>query len=154
MSLTNAPATTPAPKVITPTIGRRLWYWPSDYDKGLVPGTQLDRTICVGDDAQACDAGVVFVHGDRLVNLLVTDHAGHTHRRLSVHLVQEGDEPLPPGAAYAQWMPYQQGQAKKDSQPLAASQGAGTLVGSAPLVNAVASTHTPDPSPAAITAAS
>lgn len=149
MSLSNAPATTPAHKVITPTIGRRVWYWPSDYDQ--VDSASSAINVC--DPAQACDAGVVMVHGDRLVNLSVTDHLGHTHRRLSVVLIQEGDA-LPPGGGYATWMPYQQGQAKKDSQPLAASQGAGTLVGSAPLVNAVATVHTPDPSPAGITAAS
>lgn len=149
-------STTPAPtaKVITPTIGRRCWYWPSDYDQGIANlGAHPESVISVCDPAQACDAGVVMVHGDRLVNLLVTDHIGRTHRRLSVVLMQEGDAPLPPGSAYAAWMPYQQGQAKKDDA-LAASQGAGTLIGSATLVNAVSTTHTPDPSPAGITAAS
>jgi hypothetical protein len=98
------------PKIITPTIGRRLWYWPSAYDCGktaAVPPSTIDA-----DATQPCDAGVCYVHGDRLVNLTVADHNGNMHRRTSVTLLQEGDE-IPVGQAYAEWMPYQAAQAKR-----------------------------------------
>jgi hypothetical protein len=58
------------------------------------------------------DATVVFVHSERRVNLLVVDHAGNNYPVCSVFLQQEGDE-VPQGM-YAQWMPYQVGQAKTD----------------------------------------
>jgi hypothetical protein len=99
-------------KVISPTIGRRLWYYPSDYDRGarLDLPNQPESFIQASDTTQPCDAGVVYVHSDRLVNLIVTDHNGYTHRRTSVTLVQPGDE-KPGGGAYATWMPYQTQQA-------------------------------------------
>lgn len=62
---------------------------------------------------QPFDAGVVLVWGDRLVNLLITDHQGYTHRRTSVDLLQEGDA-VPETGGYATWMPYQAKAAKKD----------------------------------------
>lgn len=69
---------------------------------------------------QPLDATVIAVHGDRLVNVLVTDMVGRQFPVLSVTLVQEGDilpacnEGLPLGR-YVEWMPYQQGQARKDA---------------------------------------
>lgn len=95
--------------MIQPTIGRRVWFWPSDYDLGktsVQPPTVM--TSC-GD--QPMDAGIAFVHGDRLVNVTVADHLGKPHARTSVKLLQEGDEPVP-GMSFCTWMPYQLGQAK------------------------------------------
>jgi hypothetical protein len=63
--------------MIDPTVGRRVWYWPSEYDRSAG---------MIADGKQPCDA------------------------RTSVTLMQEGDAPVP--GAYAQWMPYQKGQAK------------------------------------------
>lgn len=57
------------------------------------------------------DATIVFVHGDRMVNLLVLDHVGSTWPVGSVTLQQEGDAALQ--GMYAQWMPYQVKQADK-----------------------------------------
>lgn len=93
----------PNPNVIKPTIGRRLWYWPSESDK---------RSTCYLPSAepQPFDAGVVFVHDDHTVNLLVTDHIGRIHSRTAVHLAQPGEDV--PYDGYAAWMPYQIGQAK------------------------------------------
>jgi hypothetical protein len=94
-----------ASSIIKPTIGRRVWYWPSTYDRGA----QLTKpeTIIQSSGTQPCDAGVVFVHGDRLVNLSVTDHNGNVHKRTSVTLFQPGD-PIPSGdAGFAVWMDYQ-----------------------------------------------
>jgi len=95
--------------MIKPTIGRRVWYWPSAQDRDETEHPPQSR-IQQGDKSQPCDAGIVYVHSDRLVNLTVADHNGAMHARTSVTLVQEGD-PIPEGG-YAQWMPYQVGQAK------------------------------------------
>lgn len=86
--------------MIKPTIGRRVWYRPGPF--GLPGMTNF------GD--QPLDAGIVYVWGDRCVNLDVTDHAGRHHALTSVTLLQEGD--AVPGGHYAEWMPYQTGQAK------------------------------------------
>lgn len=103
----------PNPNIITPTIGRRLWFWPAP--------VSLDRSACtprftVYDPAQPLDAGVVYVHSDRMVNLLVTDHAGLAQAVTSVRLLQVG-ESANPGEAYAQWMPYQAAQNAKAAAP-------------------------------------
>lgn len=91
---------------ITPTIGRRLWYYPSDYDRGKLE--EKPETVICSDGVQPCDAGVCYVHSDRLVNLTVADSNGKMHARTSIRLVQPGDEVPTPGAeAYATWMPYQ-----------------------------------------------
>jgi hypothetical protein len=95
-------------RVITPTIGRRVWYYPSDYDRGLLENAP--ETIIAGDRAQPCDAGICYVHSDRLVNLTVADHNGKMHARTSVKLIQPGDE-IESHGAYAIWMPYQVQQA-------------------------------------------
>lgn len=90
-------------EVITPTIGRRVWYWPNVQDHYGIDGGEPMTQLAMG---QACDAGVVFVHNDRRVNLSVTDHEGKLHRRTDVRLVQ-GDERANSDEAYATWMPYQ-----------------------------------------------
>lgn len=113
--------------IIKPTIGRRVWYWPSP--------AELDKTATgnffphVNDDFQALDAGIVYVWNDRLVNLVVTDHQGCSQARTSVRLLQEG-ESAADGEAYAQWMPYQQGQTTKGGGTgQAAGSAAGTVLG-------------------------
>jgi len=102
------------PTPIMPTIGRRLWYIPSTYDRGGM----LDKpsTIMQATSDQPCDAGVVYVHGERLVNLIVTDHNGNTHKRTSVTLYQPGDEVTHADGGYAMWMTYQQAQAQPKPQ--------------------------------------
>lgn len=88
-------------QVIVPTIGRRVWYYPDSEEI-----IDTEPMICL-KESQPFDAGVVFVHNDTLVNLVVTDHSGYVHRRTSVTLVQPGQEP--PAGAYCTWMPYQIG---------------------------------------------
>lgn len=101
------------PTPITPTIGRRLWYIPSTYDRG---GMQTKpSSIIEASSDQPCDAGVVYVHSERLVNLIVTDHNGNTHKRTSVTLYQPGDD-IPVDGGYAVWMTYQQAQAQPKPQ--------------------------------------
>lgn len=90
--------------IIEPTIGRRVWYYPSDFDRGLLENKP--ESVIQSDGKQPCDAGVVYVHSNTLVNLSVTDHNGFVHRRTSVELVQP-NEPHPTGRAFCTWVPYQ-----------------------------------------------
>ena len=102
-------AEAPQPTIlIVPTIGRRVWYWPSidDIDHAY------DPVLKVLDKAQAMDAGIVYVHDDRRVNLSVKDHHGKSFARLNVQLIQEGDT-VPTGGGYAAWMPYQKNSASR-----------------------------------------
>jgi hypothetical protein len=98
--------------IIKPTIGRRVWYWPSKEET-------YEGSFTHADGLQPCDAGIAFVHSGRMVNLTVADHHGVIHSRCSVRLLQEGDSKPPADQAYAQWMPYQTGQAAKQAQPAA-----------------------------------
>lgn len=101
------------PTVIKPTIGSSLWYIPSTYDRGGM----LDKpsTIIEANSTQPCDAGVVCVHSDRLVNLIVSDHNGNTHKRTSVTLYQPGDD-IPVDGGYAVWTDDQRAQAQPKPQ--------------------------------------
>lgn len=96
--------------VIKPTIGRRVWYWPSPHDVDIRTGLGMTQN----DGDQPFDAGVAYVWSDRMVNVSVADHSGKVHWRTSVPLLQEGDPQPADGAPYCQWMPYQQGMAKGD----------------------------------------
>lgn len=86
-------------QVITPTPGRIVWYYPSEFD-GI---GQLN--------GQPLAAIVTGIHNDNLVNLAVFDPYGNSQSRSSVHLVQPDTER--PNSAHATWMPYQVGQAAK-----------------------------------------
>lgn len=87
--------------VITPTVGRRVYYWPDEQDQAR---------FGVFDGQQPCDAGILYVWGDRDVNLEVTGPSGVKHAVQNVQLLQGDDEP-PEGKSYAAWMPYQRAQA-------------------------------------------
>jgi hypothetical protein len=89
------------PLVITPTVGRVVWYYPA-----------ADDPYVTRDGDQPMSASVAFVHDDRHVNLAVFDHAGLAHAYPKVQLVQEGDA-FDPNGARCTWMPYQMGQARK-----------------------------------------
>lgn len=93
--------------MIHPSIGRKVWYRPFGHNR-----TELG----VWDDTQACDATVTYVWNDRMVNLRVTGPSGAAKQYNSVTLLQD-DDALPAliHGGYAEWMPYQQGQAKKDA---------------------------------------
>lgn len=90
--------------MIKPTIGRKVWFRPSEYHRSGMGAMQCNAI-------DPLDATIVFVHGDRMVNLVVFDHNGNMHKCTSVTLKQEGDT-IPEGAAYCEWMPFQLGQAK------------------------------------------
>ena len=84
--------------MISPTIGRQVWYFPTMFERKL------------GDQPFA--ATVVFVHSDRNVNLVVLGHRGEAIVKEHVRLVQ-GDEAAPTEKGHCEWMPYQKGQAAK-----------------------------------------
>lgn len=94
------------PTVIKPTVGRVVIFRPAKdfYDFGY----------CIGKGREHA-AIVACVHGDRCVNLTISDLNGKTFNRTSVTLVQPGDTP-PNGGDYCEWMPYQVGVAKAQQQ--------------------------------------
>lgn len=98
--------------MISPTIGRRVWYWPNSQDRGQDERGSTLSIMRQDDLSQPCDAGVAYVWHDRMVNLTVADQNGVMHSRRSVKLLQDDESPFP-GEAYAEWMPYQAAQAKK-----------------------------------------
>lgn len=90
--------------MIEPTCGRVVWYRANEHDPVKL------------DSKQPLAAMVTYVHGSRCVNLVVYDPNGNPHGRTSVTLVQEGDDMGSlAGTSYAEWMPYQVGQAKKNA---------------------------------------
>jgi len=96
--------------MIEPTNGRIVWYTPyknellSPY--GMVVQRDKDGNV-VPLTAQVCG-----VWGPRCVNLLVTDASGKTFVCTSRTLLQD-DDARPEHGGFAEWMPYQKGQAAK-----------------------------------------
>jgi hypothetical protein len=88
--------------MIKPTVGRVVLYTPQKVDGFPYSATQLA-------------AIVVYVHSDKLINLTVFDSNGGSYRVYSVDLIQDVDE-KPEHGRYAEWMPYQKGQAAKTEQ--------------------------------------
>lgn len=85
---------------IIPTPGRIVWYRPAPNDN--IPAL-ADQPLA---------AIVAAVHSDTQINVSVIDAYGHHHSRQNVFLAHPDSE-LPPTGAYAEWMPYQKGQAAK-----------------------------------------
>jgi hypothetical protein len=79
--------------VIKPTVGRVVWFWEDSAQK-----QPLASMVC-------------YVHNDTMVNLVVFDVNGNSQSKTSVYLYQ-GDTDRP-SRYFAEWMPYQQGQAAK-----------------------------------------
>jgi hypothetical protein len=91
--------------MIKPSIGRVVWFHPSITDHSLASG---------GDQPLA--ALVSHVWSDTCVNLAVFDANGKPHGKTSVLLLQD-DAIAPEGGYYAEWMPFQKGQAAKHEAP-------------------------------------
>lgn len=89
--------------MIKPTVGRVLWYYPAPTDN-----------LVGNDGSQPLAAIIAHVWSDTCVNLSVFDANGDAHSRTSVLLVHD-DHPAP-ASNYAEWMPYQKGQAAKTEQ--------------------------------------
>lgn len=89
---------------IKPTVGRVVWFHPSK--NSAEPGFSRHA------EGEPYAAMIAHVNGERLVNLTVFDANGAAHPRTSVELVQDGCS-IPGSGYYAEWMPYQNGQAAK-----------------------------------------
>ena len=124
---------------IEPTVGRKLWL--------RATGTMAKHMqLAIHDPAQPLDATIVFAHPrpcgtnrelGMLQNILVRvhDHGGNAHN-LSVPLRQEGD-PEPASGLWAEWMPYQTGQARKERTAEAAQDKEATERAAPPAAPAV-----------------
>ena len=110
--------------IIKPTVGRKVWFMPGNETQFTdAMGCPVKPKIISG---QPMDATIVYVWGDRMVNLLVVDHIGNPFSLTSVTLVQESDAYIPANR-HCVWMPYQKGQARKEASivsgsPIAATQ--------------------------------
>lgn len=107
---------------ITPTTGRVVQFYhtdlaslPHEFHQGVTPEE--------GRPYGPYAATVAWVWNDRCVNLGVHDAIGRVHPITNVRLLQEGDELPPENQQWAQWMPYQLGQAARTEQAEAASRG-------------------------------
>lgn len=90
--------------IIKPTVGRVVWFHPS-----TVIGSTDFSPPAAGQPLAAIVAAVLAT-GE--LNLTVFDAVGNPHSQTLVPLVQEGED-VPANGYYAEWMPYQKGQAAK-----------------------------------------
>ena len=86
--------------MITPTVGRVVWV------RGRVRGS---------DVGQPEAALVTYVHSDTLINVAGFDYNGGHFALTSLYLNQDGPAPSD-GRWWAEWMPYQKGQAARTEQ--------------------------------------
>ncbi|MBB2928375.1 crAss001_48 related protein [Paraburkholderia silvatlantica] len=86
--------------MIKPTRGRVVLFTPSKDDQ-------------VPHGGEAIAAIIAHVHSDSLVNLTVFDAFGRVHARPSIQLLGDDAAIRPKEGPYAEWMPYQKGQAAK-----------------------------------------
>lgn len=93
--------------MIKPSIGRVVWFTPSKSDPSLT-----------GSD-QPLAAIITYVHSDVMVNLAVFDANGSVAPRTSAYLVPDDEVPeiYRENGYYAEWMPFQKGQAAKQGGP-------------------------------------
>lgn len=99
--------------IIQPTPGRVVWFRPTR-SCGTTGFTLPD------DPSQPLAAIVTYVWSDNRVNLAVFDVNGVSESFPSVYFRQD-HEPEPEGEAYAEWMPYQLGQAKRHAEEAGAA---------------------------------
>ena len=85
------------PSSVTPTIGRRMWYF---------DGGEVDAKKCYSNKVPF-DAGVIYVWSPDCVNLLVTDHAGKQSVKTNVMVADYSEDYAHGEVTVAAWMPYQ-----------------------------------------------
>ena len=85
--------------MIKPTIGRVVWFW----DDSRIQDQPFPGIVC-------------YVHSDTMVNLTVFDANGQAVPKTSVFLYQGASESERPQGHFAEWMPYQKGQAAKTEE--------------------------------------
>jgi hypothetical protein len=88
--------------MITPTVGRIVYYWPGG------------RAQAESGNKQPLAAKIAHVHSDGLINIGYLQHDGAASNATLVPLIQDGDER--PDQPFCEWMPYQKGQAAKTEQ--------------------------------------
>lgn len=94
--------------MITPTVGRVVWFHPLKAPDDLAKFAQAH-------DGRPMAAIIANVWSDTCVNLAVIDPNGVMHQRTSVFLYQgDGDKP---SCGYAEWMPYQKAVASGSIAP-------------------------------------
>jgi hypothetical protein len=89
--------------MIRPTVGRVLWYHPSENDPAPIFRGEVLAAI------------VTRVVTEKRVNLTVFRADGVTYGRDAVRLCQEDEER--PRAPFCEWMPYQKAVAKGEITP-------------------------------------
>ena len=94
--------------MISPTVGRVVWYYPEAGEMN----NYADQPFM---------AGVCYVHNDTLVNLKIVDHEGNGFAKTNVHLCQDAEVPK---EGQCGWMPYQKGQAAATEAALLAAKPA------------------------------
>lgn len=100
--------------MIKPTVGRKVWFIPSDYDTSI-DGYKILPDVDNPAYNQPLDATIIGVHSDTLVNLHVIDAEGNQFFQEGTRLMQDGKTEIGKDESYAMWMPYQVTQAAKDS---------------------------------------
>lgn len=85
--------------MIKPTVGRNVWF--------------RMRNFNTGDGQQPMHANIAYVHSDTRINIGYLTPMGTSGSQTSVLLWDgQGD---PPMEDYCEWMPYQVGQAKRET---------------------------------------
>lgn len=89
--------------MITPTVGRVVWYYPAGRSK----------------DEQPCAATIAYVHDDNLINIGYWPSEGPPAWDKNVLLVQdENSYGNPDGGGWCCWMPYQKNVAAGKVDPV------------------------------------
>lgn len=85
--------------IIKPTVGRKLWYWPTPAEKSWSHDQPFDATI-------------VHVLSDRQVNLHVINEVGYIVPAKEGVVLLQPDMKRDPIPGECSWMPFQVGQAR------------------------------------------
>lgn len=104
-----------------PTVGRKLYYIPSESDLTNPVAMQVLVKEGITDPL---DATIIAVHEERTINILVVDIFGQLFPKTNVTLY--GDVTPAEGGGYAVWMPYQLGVEKEAAENKAAEPAAAT----------------------------
>lgn len=90
---------------MTPTVGRRIHFWPS---------TEHAAQLGVFDATQPCDAGVLYAWPDGTINIDVTGPSGGKLSLQRVRIVPKGEDCLE-DESHARWMDYQTAKAAQEA---------------------------------------
>ena len=99
------PAASGTLPVVKPTVGRKIYYWPTDAEKVQRRIGEI-REVAMPSEGQPLDANIVRVWNDKLINIGGFDADGIPFRKVSVRLVQPEDGVVE-GGGFASWMDYQ-----------------------------------------------